>query len=200
MASGDVVRDAVELVPKFRFARRLHGWLPRRFNFANGGAFGLLEIPEAGATGKKCRRPPGYRMRILYADLEREWRGGQSQALLTLQGLVRANYQVELVAAERSPLAQRAAQLGIPVHASPRFGLRAWAAQAMARLSARAAGEPFALAQLNEPHALTAAWLAGLHRRMPLLLSRRIGFPLYENWVLQARVPALERFVSDSEH
>ncbi len=141
-------------------------------------------------------------MRILYADLEREWRGGQSQGLLTLQGLIRANHQVELVAAERSPLAQRAAQMGIPVHASPRFGLRAWAAQSMARLSSRAAGsawEPFALAHLNEPHALTAAWLAGLHRRMPLLLSRRIGFPLRENWVSQARFRAVECFVANSE-
>src|SRR6267143_6601606 len=199
MASGDVVCNSVELVSEFRAARRVHGRLPRRFDLANGGAFGLLEIPEAGATGKKCRRPAAYGMRILYADLEREWRGGQSQALLTLQGLVRVKHQVELVAAERSPLAQRAAQLGIPVHASPRFGLRAWAAQAMARLSARAAGEPFALAQLNEPHALTAAWLAGLHRRMPLLLSRRIGFPLQENWVSQARFRAVERFVANSE-
>jgi len=85
------------------------------------------------------------------------------------------------------------------VHASPRFGLRAWAAQAMARLSARAAGEPFALAQVNEPHALTAAWLGGLHRRMPLLLSRRIGFPLQQNWVSQARFRAVERFVANSE-
>jgi len=202
MASGDVVGNSVELVSEFRAARRIHGRLPRRFDLANGGAFGLLEIPEAGATGKKCRRPAAYGMRILYADLEREWRGGQSQALLTLQGLVRANHQVELVAAERSPLAQRAAQLGIPVHASPRFGLRAWAAQAMAQLSTRAsqsAGEPFALAQLNEPHALTAAWLAGLRRRMPLLLSRRIGFPLQENWVSQARFRAVERFVANSE-
>jgi glycosyltransferase involved in cell wall biosynthesis len=141
-------------------------------------------------------------MRILYADMEREWRGGQSQALLTLQGLARANHQVELVAAERSPLAQRAAQMGIRVHELPRFGLRAWAARSMARLSAQAAGsaeEPFALAHLNEPHALTAAWLAGVQRRMPLLLSRRIGFPLQENWVSQARFRAVERFVANSE-
>jgi len=138
-------------------------------------------------------------MRVLYADLEREWRGGQSQALLTLQGLVRANHQVELVAAERSPMAERAAQVGIPVHASPRFGLRAWAAQSFARLSARSSGEPFALAHLNEPHALTAAWLAGLYRRMPLLLSRRIGFPLQRNWVSRTRFRAVERFVANSE-
>jgi L-malate glycosyltransferase len=138
-------------------------------------------------------------MRVLYADLEREWRGGQSQALLTLRGLLRAGHQVELVAAEGSPLAQRAAQAGIPVHSSPRFGLRAWAAQSIARLSARATGEKFALAHLNEPHALTAAWLAALHRRMPLLLSRRIGFPLPQNWVSQARFRAVERFVANSE-
>jgi L-malate glycosyltransferase len=145
-------------------------------------------------------------MRVLYADLEREWRGGQSQALLTLQGLMRANHQVELVAAEQSPLAQRALQVGIPVHASPRFGLRPWAAKSMTQLWSRAAGasragrEQFALAHLNEPHALTAAWLAGLHRRMPLLLSRRIGLPLQQNWVSQARFRAVERFVANSEY
>jgi L-malate glycosyltransferase len=138
-------------------------------------------------------------MRVLYADLEHEWRGGQSQALLTLQGLMRAGHHVELVAAQGSPLAHRAAQAGIVVHSLPRFGLRAWAAQSMARLSARSEREPFALAHLNEPHALTAAWLAGLQRRMPLLLSRRIGFPLQKNWVSQARFQAVERFVANSE-
>jgi glycosyltransferase involved in cell wall biosynthesis len=55
------------------------------------------------------------------------------------------------------------------------------------------------VAHLNEPHALTAAWLAGLHRRMPLLLSRRIGFPLQKNWVSQARFRAVARFVANSE-
>jgi glycosyltransferase involved in cell wall biosynthesis len=60
-------------------------------------------------------------------------------------------------------------------------------------------GEQFALAHLNEPHALTAAWLAGLHRRVPLLLSRRIGFPLQKNRISQARFRAVERFVANSE-
>ena len=138
-------------------------------------------------------------MKVLYADLEREWRGGQSQALLTLQGLVLANHQVELVAAEGSELARRAAGSGITMHVSPRLGLRGWAAGSLARLSARVAREQFALAHLNEPHALTAAWLAKLHRRMPLLLSRRIGFPLQRNRISQARFRAVERFVANSE-
>ncbi|MGB8476205.1 MAG: glycosyltransferase family 4 protein [Candidatus Acidiferrum sp.] len=136
-------------------------------------------------------------MRILYADLDREWRGGQSQALLTLHGLLKAGHQVDLVAAERSPLSQRAIDLGINVHLSPRFGLRAWAAKSLAQLSAK---EEYRLAHLNEPHALTAAWLAGLHRKMPLLLSRRIGFPLQKNWVSRARFRSVERFVANSEN
>jgi len=57
----------------------------------------------------------------------------------------------------------------------------------------------FDLVHLNEPHALTAAWLAGAHRRVPLLLSRRIGFPLQRNTVSQARYRAVERFVANSK-
>lgn len=135
-------------------------------------------------------------MRILFADLEREWRGGQSQGLLTLRGLLRAGHLVVVVAAEQSPIAQRAAAIGVEVQSSPRIGLRARAAKLMARLSAE---KEFAVAHLNEPHALTAAWLGGLHRRMPLLLSRRIGFPLQKNWVSRARFRAVERFVANSE-
>jgi len=38
-------------------------------------------------------------MNVLYVDLEREWRGGQSQALLTLRGLRERGHEVELLAA-----------------------------------------------------------------------------------------------------
>ena len=109
-------------------------------------------------------------MRVLYVDLEREWRGGQSQALLTLAGLKERGHKIELLAAQESPLAVRAAEAGIMVHQVPRFGLRAWAARAMRRLVARGR---FDLVHLNEPHALTAAWMARAHKRVPLLLSRR---------------------------
>lgn len=135
-------------------------------------------------------------MKILYVDLEREWRGGQSQALLTLKGLLKSGHNVELVAAKRSPIAQRSAADGIKVHAASHTGLRLSAARVLARVASE---KEYALAHLNEPHALTAAWLAGLHRRMPLLLSRRIGFPLQRNWVSQARFRVVERFVANSE-
>ena len=134
-------------------------------------------------------------MRILFADLEREWRGGQSQALLTLQGLRERGHSVELLAAQDSPLAERAAKAGIVVHQVPRLGLRAWAAKALNRIVARGR---FDLVHLNEPHAMAAAWLARAHKRLPLLLSRRIGFPLRKNGVSRAMYRALDRFIANS--
>ncbi len=128
-------------------------------------------------------------------DLEREWRGGQSQALLTLRGLRERRHQVELVAPQDSPLANRAAEAGIMVHGVRHFGLRGWAARAIRGLTA---GKRFELVHVNEPHALTAAWLARAHRQLPLLLSRRIGFPLQKNSVSRARYRAVERFLANS--
>ena len=136
-------------------------------------------------------------MRVLYVDLEREWRGGQSQALLTLLGLRERGLKAELVAACDSPLAMRSIEAGIAVHDIRRWGLRAWASAGIRRLTAR---HNFDLLHLNEPHALTAAWLAGAHKRLPLLLSRRIGFPLGKGWVSRARYASVERFVANSKN
>jgi glycosyltransferase involved in cell wall biosynthesis len=135
-------------------------------------------------------------MKVLYVDLEREWRGGQSQALLTLRGLQEHGHEIELLAARNSPLATRAAKFGITVHVVPRLGLRGWAAGAIRKLIGE---DRFELVHLNEPHALTAAWLAGAHKQLPLLLSRRIGFPLQKNAVSQARYRAVARFVANSK-
>ncbi len=136
-------------------------------------------------------------MRVLYVDLEREWRGGQSQALLTLEGLGERGHEVELLAAREAPLAQRVSKAGITVHQVPRIGLRVWAAMALRRLVARGR---FEIVHLNEPHALTAAWLASAHKRLPLLLSRRIGFPLQKSWVSRARYGAVVQFIANSKN
>ena len=130
-------------------------------------------------------------------DLEREWRGGQSQALLTLGGLRERGHAVELLTARASPLANRSLEAAIIVHQVARLGLRGWAALAMRSLIAQ---KRFELVHLNEPHALTAAWLARAHKHLPLLLSRRIGFPLQSNPVSQARYRAVRRFVANSKY
>jgi L-malate glycosyltransferase len=135
-------------------------------------------------------------MKVLYVDLEREWRGGQSQAWLTLRGLRERGHDAELLAARDSPLAKRVMETGTTAHQVPRLGLRFWAARAMRRIIAK---NRFDLVHLNEPHALTAAWLAGAQKRLPLLLSRRIGFPLRQNLVSQTRFRIVKRFIANSK-
>jgi glycosyltransferase involved in cell wall biosynthesis len=53
----------------------------------------------------------------------------------------------------------------------------------------------FDLMHLNEPHGVTAAWMAGAGNRLPLLFARRIGFPLQKTWISQQRFRAVYRFV-----
>src|SRR2546428_9402945 len=125
-------------------------------------------------------------MRVLYVDLEREWRGGQSQVLLTLGGLRQRGHEVELLTARDSPLANRASENGITVHQVPRIGLRGWAGRAIRSLIAR---RRFEIVHLNEPHALTPALLARAARQLPRLLSRRIRFPPEETADPRERAP-----------
>ena len=133
-------------------------------------------------------------MKILFVDLEREWRGGQSQALLSLVGLKSKGEEVLLIAPSDAPLAERAAAAGIPVRQVPQLGMRLWAAFAIQ--SALKQGS-FDLIHVNEPHALTAAWFARAHRKYPIVLSRRIGFPLKKTWIARARYGALTCFLAN---
>jgi glycosyltransferase involved in cell wall biosynthesis len=133
----------------------------------------------------------------LFVDLETEWRGGQSQALLLLQGLYERGHAAELVAAEGSVLGQCARAEGIYVHSVSRGGLRIPAAMKIRGLLGDGRIE---LVHANEGHALTAAWLARAYRNVPVLCSRRIGFPLRNNWVSRARYSILDRFIANSKH
>ena len=133
----------------------------------------------------------------LIVDLETQWRGGQSQALLLLQGLYERGHPAELLAAHGSPLGHRAKKLGIYVHSVSRGASRLRAAMMIRSLLADGRVE---LVHVNEAHALTAAWLAQAHRRVPLLCSRRIGFSLHKNWISQARYRSVQRFIANSQN
>jgi glycosyltransferase involved in cell wall biosynthesis len=132
----------------------------------------------------------------LFVDLDREWRGGQSQALLLLKGLYERGHAAELLTVRGSLLAKRARQEGIYVHTISGTMRRLRAA---AKIRALLADGRFELVHVNEAHALSAAWLAGAHKRLPLLSSRRIGFPLRKNWISKSRFRALARLVANSE-
>jgi glycosyltransferase involved in cell wall biosynthesis len=134
-------------------------------------------------------------VKILYVDLETEWRGGQGQALLTVQGLLARGHEAELLAAESGALARRAQACSVPVHAVSGHRRRWHAAQTLRKLLQKNNVE---VIHANEPHALTAAWLARAHRRAALAVSRRVAYPLGRGWMSQDRYQAADRILAIS--
>jgi glycosyltransferase involved in cell wall biosynthesis len=140
-------------------------------------------------------------LKILYVDLETQWRGGQSQALLTVRGLRARGHDVQLVAVGTGELAGRANAEQIPVIPVRGHSRRWHVSRALRKLLTDATVN---IVHTNEPHALTAAWLAKAHRRSKLVFSRRVAFPLGRGWIARqryfsaARIFAISRFVAES--
>ena len=134
-------------------------------------------------------------MRPLIVDLGREYRGGQHQALLLLQGLRERGHAPELIAIRDSELASRAKKIGAPVYDSgPRWRRLVAALQIRKLIRERRID----LVHANEPHALTSAWLARAHRSVPIVVSRRIALPLSRGLFSPARYRAAARVIAVS--
>lgn len=135
--------------------------------------------------------------RVLLADLERVWRGGQEQALLLMAGLQRRGHQVELVAVREAAIALRSQAAGIRVHAVSDTTRRIGAARRIRKL---VAGEKrFDIVHANEAHALTAAWFGRSHHHVPLTAARRVAFPLSRGRISLARWGAAAKILAVSE-
>ena len=135
-------------------------------------------------------------MKALLVDLETQWRGGQNQALLLLKGLRARGHTAELVSVAGSALEERALTSDICVHPADRFLKTAQAALEIRRLVNSA---KFDVVHANEPHALTAAWLARAHSHVPLIASRRVGYPLSKSWLARRRYQAATKIVAISQ-
>ena len=134
-------------------------------------------------------------MRPLIVDLGREYRGGQHQALLLLQGLLARGHAPELLTLKNSLLARRAKEAGIPVHSISTQRRRIATTLNIRRL---VGGRRVDVVHANEPHALSAAWFARAHRSIPVIASRRIALPLSKSSISLARYRAAARIVAVS--
>ena len=132
----------------------------------------------------------------LMVDLETEWRGGQNQALLTAKGMLERGHEARLVAIRNSPLAQRATHAGIEVHEVAAGAKRSRAALLLRKLLSE---NRFDVVHANEPHALTAAWFAGAHKRVPVVASRRVAYPLKKNALARSRYLKASRILAVSQ-
>ena len=136
------------------------------------------------------------RMHPLVVELGRDYRGGQDQALLLLKGLLARGQAADLITIRGSLLAQRAQSAGVRVHSVSGRWRRLAASLAIGNLLSRRGAE---IVHANEPHALTAAWLARAHRRVPLVASRRVIFPLAQGAISLGRYRAAARIVAVSQ-
>jgi glycosyltransferase involved in cell wall biosynthesis len=135
-------------------------------------------------------------VKVLLVDLETAWRGGQNQALLILKGLLAHGHEAELVAARGSALGERAGENGVRVHFVSRGLFRmpaAWKVRELVRTGG------FHLVHANEAHAVSAVWLAGAHKRIPILISRRVGYPIGKSRASRARYESATRIIANSK-
>jgi glycosyltransferase involved in cell wall biosynthesis len=132
----------------------------------------------------------------LLVDLEEEWRGGQNQFYLLLKGLYQRGHAAELLTAKGSSLGHRSRKAGICVHSTSRKSLRLPAAL---KIHGLMSGLRFDLVHVNESHALSAAWMARVQNRVPLLISRRVGFPIGQSYFSRARFGAAARIIASSQ-
>ncbi len=134
-------------------------------------------------------------MNVLHVDTRPDWRGGQSQVLLLLQGLCARGHRAELLVMEENPLAGRARAEGIVVHAQP---ARRWPLAGPRTIRRLVAASGFEVVHAHDPHGLTAAWLGRVFHTAALIAHRRIAAPLHGSPVALARYRAARRLIAIS--
>jgi glycosyltransferase involved in cell wall biosynthesis len=120
-------------------------------------------------------------MKILHLDSGREMRGGQWQALRLHRGLVERGHQSLLLARVGSPLAAAARDAGLPCEV-----LRA----------GRLPGG-FDLAHAHDARSHT---LGALFARVPLVVSRRVAFPVRDSALSRWKYGRARLFLAVSRH
>jgi glycosyltransferase involved in cell wall biosynthesis len=128
------------------------------------------------AAGRlSCGVPPA----ILHIDTERGWRGGERQALWLARELERRGWRSLIAARTGEPLEARAAADGLRVvNCDPATEIDPRAVWTIRRTMRR---ERIEIVHAHTAHAVALGALATLGTRTPLVVARRVDFPLRRN-------------------
>lgn len=110
-------------------------------------------------------------MKILQINLEKGWRGGETQTLLCMEQFRQAGHHVELLARADEPLAERAAARGFTVHTAKE-------AYAIAPFILFGRAKSFDIIHCQTANSLTWAALLKWRFRGKLVYTRRTAFPI----------------------
>ena len=126
-------------------------------------------------------------MNLLHLDSGRQLRGGQWQVLLLMQALSRRGHHQQLLARPGSPLLERARGAGFAAEPS-HLG---W------RLPSRG-GFPADLIHAHDAASHTAVVLR--RWRAPLVVSRRVGFPVGRGWLSRWKYARAAHYIAVSHY
>ncbi len=136
----------------------------------------------------------------LHIDTARTWRGGQNQALLTVNGLRSAGHRAALVAHPDGELRRRAAEGLELIPLAPRTEVDLSAGWKLSRVIRRL--EPDVI-HAHDPHGVAMAALAlslgGRGPAPPLIASRRVDFHLKGNSFSRWKHRQVDCFIAASE-
>ena len=118
-------------------------------------------------------------MKILHLDSGREMRGGQWQALRLHRGLLAAGHESLLLTRKGSPLADMARREGLPVGVM---------------------GSLWSGFDLVHAHDARSHTRAALFARIPLVVSRRVAFPVSRSLVSRWKYSRPRLFIAISRH
>src|SRR5436190_2168374 len=123
-------------------------------------------------------------MRVLHLDSGREMRGGQWQVLRLMRGLRERGHQQELMCRGGSPLFQAALQESFDVYplSIGRFPSAARAADLVHAHDARTHG------------------LAAFFPRGPIVVARRVGFPIHTGFFSRIKYQRASHFIAVSRY
>jgi glycosyltransferase involved in cell wall biosynthesis len=116
-------------------------------------------------------------VRVLHLDSAREWRGGQRQTALLLEGLAAAGFECGLAAPPDAALWKAVESIrALERHAIPFQGELSW--NAFRQLRSLIERSNYDLVHAHTAHAVTPGYWAARGRNLPLIAHRRVEFPL----------------------
>jgi len=133
---------------------------------------GLRRRPDAG----KLR---AVIFRVLHVDTEHGWRGGERQALWLATELARRGHRSIVAARAGEPLAIRSTEAGLDV--VPCSPLGELDPRAALQLHAAIRRERIDVVHAHTAHAVAIGALATIGTRTPMVVARRVDFPLRAN-------------------
>ncbi len=136
-------------------------------------------------------------LRIAHVDTERTWRGGEQQVFSLIEGLNGHGHSNLLIVRDGSALAERAKGLAPQMAVTPFLG--EWDFIAAHFINRRLKADRIDVVHAHTAHGASLAAIATLGTTIPVVVTRRVDFPLSNNPFSRWKYSRAKRIVAISK-